>query len=327
MSRLLDDLLDVSRITSGKIELRREPMDLGTIVTHAAEAARSIIESCRHDLIVLMPTEPIRLMGDPTRLEQVFGNLLTNAAKYTEPGGSIHFAAERWGDEAVVAVRDNGIGLTAEMLPQVFDLFAQADRSLARAQGGLGIGLTLVRSLVQMHGGTVAARSDGPGSGSEFVVRLPIMTTEPIEPVPSRDDADRTAPPCRLRVLVVDDSEDSARSLSRVLTLWGHRARMVYDGASAIEAVSAEPTDLVLLDIGLPGMDGYQVAAELRSRPNGPALVALTGYGQEGDRRLAREAGFDHHLVKPVDFDDLQAVLATIRPTPRYEEALDDYDQ
>ena len=314
MARLLDDLLDVSRITSGKIELRIEPVDLNRLVGHAADAARPLIEANRHRLTVSLPPEPIRMMGDPTRLEQVFGNLLTNAAKYTEPGGSIGLTAERSGDEAVVTVVDDGIGLTTEMLPHVFDLFAQADRSLARAQGGLGIGLTLVRSLVQLHGGSVSARSDGPGLGSTFVVRLPVPTSAPTETAPGREAGGRATTTAPLAILIVDDSVDSARSLGRVLTLWGHRARMVFDGPAAIEAVGEEPTDLVLLDIGLPGMDGYEVASQLAARPAPPTLVALTGYGQEDDRRRARDAGFDHHLVKPVDLDDLQAVLAKVRP-------------
>ena len=312
MARLIDDLLDVSRITSGKIRLKSETVDLTRVLNDAIEGCRPLIEAGRHRLGVSLPPGPVFVEGDPTRLEQVFANLLNNAAKYTEPGGTIDVSAEPEGGEVLVRVRDNGIGLGEEMLSQVFDLFAQADQSLARAQGGLGIGLTLVRSLVQMHGGGVEARSDGPGLGSEFLVRLPVSESgasrEVAPPSPQLNETAARA----LQILVVDDNVDSAVSLARVLSLWGHEARVVHDGPSAIVAATSGPTDLVLLDIGLPGMDGYQVAERLRDR-EGPApltLVALTGYSQEEDRRRSRDVGFDRHLVKPVDLDDLRDLLA-----------------
>ncbi len=316
MARLIDDLLDVSRITRGKIQLREEPVDLSSAIADAVETTRPLLDSLGHRLTVSTPPGPIRLIGDSTRLEQVLANLLNNAAKYTEPGGRIELSAEAQGEEVAIRVRDDGVGIAPEMLPRVFDLFAQADRSLARAQGGLGIGLTLVRSLVEMHGGRVSARSEGLGLGSEFLVRLPVSHAngDPTRPEP----APRKAPgasPRSLSVLVVDDHRDSATSLAKVLGLWGHQTRVVHDGLAGIEAVDAHEPDVVLLDIGLPGIDGYRVAERLRQpgRARVPVLVALTGYGQEEDRRKALAVGFDHHLVKPVNLDELQRLLASLR--------------
>ncbi|MGA8349182.1 MAG: response regulator, partial [Isosphaeraceae bacterium] len=294
MARLLDDLLDVSRFTLGKVHLRKVPVDLTTILRQAVETSRSLIEKNGHELLTSFPAEPVWLDGDPTRLAQIVANLLNNAAKYTDRGGRIALVADREGDEAVVRVRDNGIGLSAEMLPRVFDLFAQADRSLDRSQGGLGIGLTLVRSLVQLHDGNVSVESRGPGQGSEFIVRLPASSRAQSTPVANKDatSAVESAYPL-LRLLVVDDSQDSARSLARVLKLWGYEVRVAHDGLEAIEAASAEAFDVILLDIGLPGINGYEVAERLRDQFGSarPVLVALTGYGQAEDLARSQSVG------------------------------------
>jgi PAS domain S-box-containing protein len=312
MSRLLDDLLDVSRFTQGKVQLRCERVDFSSIVSHAVETATPLIEAKGHRLTVRLPAEPVYLQGDPTRLAQIVANLLNNAAKYTEPGGMIALTAQRDGAELMLRVADTGIGLSAEMVPRVFDLFTQADLSLDRTQGGLGIGLTLVRNLVELHGGNVGVRSEGLGRGSEFTVRLPAQDRAPAispeVPPPAQQPADEI-----LRVLVVDDHRDSAVSLARLLKSWGHHARAAHDGETAIEAASADRYDVILLDIGLPGMNGYEVAARIREMPGGDdvVLVALTGYGQEQDVSRSEAAGFDRHVVKPVTPDTLRALLAT----------------
>jgi PAS domain S-box-containing protein len=320
MARLIDDLLDVARITRGAIELREEPVDLNGVIAHAVEGTRPFVESRNHQLAVQSPLGAVWLRGDPARLEQVFANLLNNAAKYTEPGGAISLVAEREGDEVVIRVSDNGVGIAPEMLPRIFDLFAQADRSLDRAQGGLGIGLTLVRSLVEMHRGTIRAGSPGLGQGSEFVVRLPVAKEslaegpkESLAAGPAATDRPEAPAGRPLQIVVVDDHVDSAKSLARLLTFWGHRVCTAHTGQDAIEAVRRVPTDLVLLDLGLPGMNGFEVAREIRGadKPAEPLLVALTGYGQEDDRRRTREAGFDLHLVKPLDPDILQHLIAS----------------
>jgi PAS domain S-box-containing protein len=316
MSHLLDDLLDVSRFTRGNIQLRKIPVELASVLNQAVETSRPLIETGRHQLSISFPDAPVWLEGDPTRLAQIVSNLLNNAAKYTERGGQIALSAKREGTEAVVRVRDNGIGLSTEMLPRVFDLFAQEDRSLDRAQGGLGIGLTLVRSLVHLHSGSVSVESRGPGQGSEFIVRLPVSTRTGAKPVTREGDQAANATFQRvLQLLVVDDSHDSARSLARVLKLWGHDVRVAHDGPTAIEIVASEPLDAVLLDIGLPRMDGYQVAERLRTQFGAarPVLVALTGYGQEEDRARSRSAGFDHHLVKPVELESLRQMLSDVK--------------
>ncbi len=320
MARLLDDLLDVARFTRGDVQLRRTTVDLSTILERAVETSRPLIEAGGHQLSVSLPDAPVWLDGDPTRLAQIVANLLNNSAKYTDPGGRIALEAAREGDEAVIWLRDNGIGLSPEMLPRVFDLFAQEDRSLDRSQGGLGIGLTLVRSLVQHHGGSITADSPGLGLGSEFTVRLPVLPVgaapgpEP-EPEPGAA-ASATSPPALQRILVVDDSHDSARSLARVLKLWGHEVRVAHDGPEAIRAALAEVFDVILLDIGLPGMDGFQVAEQIRGHhgPDGPRLIALTGYGQEADLARSRGVGFSEHLVKPVSLDQLQILIADAGP-------------
>jgi PAS domain S-box-containing protein len=315
MARLLDDLLDVSRFTRGKIELRRVPVELGSVLKQAVETSSSVIKASGHQFDVIYPTVPIWLQGDPTRLSQIVSNLLNNAAKYTDRGGRITLSAAREEDEAIVRVRDNGIGLSAEMLPRVFDLFAQEDRSLDRAQGGLGIGLTLVQSLAQLHGGSVGVESRGLGKGSEFIVRLPVYNVQSHDPE-TQDPMPGSGAPVHhsLRLLVVDDSEDSARSLARILTLWGNDVRIAHDGTTAIETIASESLDLVLLDIGLPGMDGYQVAEQLRDQMGAsrPILVALTGYGQVEDMVRSRNAGFDDHFVKPVNLDRLQKMLSDV---------------
>ncbi len=315
MVRLIDDLMDVSRISRGKMELRRERVELAAIVQNAVETSRPLLEKAGHELSVTLPARPILIDADVTRLSQVFSNLLNNSAKYTEGGGDIALVAERQGSDVVVSVRDNGVGIPAEMLPRVFAMFTQVDRSLERAQGGLGIGLSLVKTLVEMHGGSVEARSAGHGLGSEFIVRLPIVVTTPTDP-PARIATEPAARSSPLRILVVDDNHDSARTLSRLLKLLGHEARMAHDGGAAIELAEAYRPELMLLDIGLPILNGYDVARAIRSRPwgGGLVIVALTGWGQEGDRRRSKEAGIDDHLVKPVDPALLERLLASLRP-------------
>ena len=316
LCRLVDDLLDVSRITRGKIQLRTELIDLASIVTVAADNARPMIERRRQELTLKLPAGPVRLDADPTRIEQVLVNLLSNASKYTDPGGAIVLTVVREGDEVSVSVLDNGIGIAPEMLPQVFDLFTQADHSLDRSQGGLGIGLTLVRNLVQLHGGRVEARSGGLGRGSEFIARFPSAPDDLV----GKLDAIEGGPRPRgelLRVLIVDDNVHAAESLAIVVKLWDHDAKVAYDGPEAIRTAEAYLPQVVLLDIGLPGMDGYSVAQALRSRPEfaGVLLVAMTGYGRDDDFRRSRSVGIDHHLVKPIDFDQLQALLDAIGST------------
>jgi PAS domain S-box-containing protein len=314
MVRLVDDLLDVSRITRGKINLQQEVIDIGLIVTRAVEGSRPLIDARRHALEVVVPEDELQVEGDPTRLAQVLWNLLNNAAKYTPEGGRIRLVVEREPGAVLLRVRDTGVGIPGEVLPKVFDLFTQADRTLDRAQGGLGIGLTLVRQLTEMHGGTVEAHSEGPGRGSEFVVRLPLLV-EPRAATPSADArAPRLRPAPRHRVLVVDDNRDSADSLATLLRLVGNDVRTAYDGRQALEVAAQYQPEMVLLDIGLPGLNGYEVARQLRTeRGYGrPVLTALTGYSSEEDRRRSLAAGFDHHMVKPVDFASLQAVLESL---------------
>ena len=309
LTRLVDDLLDVSRITRGKVELRQEPVELSDVLQSALEASRPLIEKSEHALTIDIPGQPIRLNADPTRLAQVFLNLLNNAAKYTDPGGHICLAAERHGDEVVVRVKDNGIGIPADMLPRVFELFAQVDRSMDRADGGLGIGLTLVERLVAMHGGTVKANSEGPGKGSEFVVRLPLAESLP---VPAKE-ASRPIRPAKRRILVVDDNRDAADSLGLLLQMSGHDVRTARDGLQAVEMAAKFRPDVVLLDIGLPKLNGYETARRIREMEGGQnvLLVALTGWSQDEDRRRSREAGFDHHLNKPVEWSELEQLLAS----------------
>jgi light-regulated signal transduction histidine kinase (bacteriophytochrome)/CheY-like chemotaxis protein len=321
-SRLIEDLLDVSRATRGKIRLAPEPVDLGDAVRRAVEVVRPLASERRHELAVSVPDAPVRVRADPTRLQQILVNLLTNAAKYTPEGGAVAVAAGRDGDGAVVRVRDTGVGIPADLLPELFDLFTQADRTLDLAKGGLGIGLTLARKLAELHGGTVTAASDGAGKGSEFTLRLPVDAEHGRGPAlaPPAADPRPPAPSPRSpkRVLVVDDNVDSSDSLAEVLRLSGHDARAVHTGRAAVEAARADPPEVVLLDIGLPDLDGYRVAAELRKLDGlqDALIVAVTGYAGEEVRDRARRAGFDLHRVKPVDLDDVLALVARGRPAP-----------
>jgi PAS domain S-box-containing protein len=309
LARLVDDLLDVSRITQGSIRLRKEVLDLGAVVQRAVEGTRAILESRAHTLSVQLPAEPVRLEADPTRLEQVISNLLNNAAKYTMPGGHVWVTAEREGEEAVVRVRDTGIGVPPDVLERVFEPFVQSDGSLARTDGGLGIGLSLVRSLVEMHGGRVEAASPGLGQGSEFVLRLPAqLACETVLPAEAAPEVFSRG----LRVLVVEDNIDAAESLATLLRLWNHDVNVVHDGRMALEAAREQQPEVVLLDIGLPGLDGYQVARRLRDEIglDHALLVAMTGYGQPEDRRRSQEAGIQYHFVKPVEPLVLRNLLA-----------------
>ncbi|MBX9583697.1 MAG: response regulator [Gemmataceae bacterium] len=313
LARLVDDLLDVSRIHLGKVELRPEEVDLAEVAATAVEAAAPLIDARRHTLTVSRPDPPVRLRADPARLAQVIGNLLNNAAKYTDPGGHITLTLGRDGGEAVIRVRDTGAGIAADMLPRVFDLFTQVDRTLDRSQGGLGVGLTLVRRLAELHGGWVRASSGGPGAGSEFEVRLPALAAGAAKP--GANGRPRRAARPNYRVLVVDDNADAADSLALLLELAGDTVRTAGSGPRALEVAGSFRPEVVLLDIGLPGMDGYEVARRLRGQPDGGRvlLVALTGYGRDDDRRRAAEAGFDHHLTKPADPAAVNHLLAAAR--------------
>jgi len=314
MVRMVDDLLDVSRITRGKVELRRERVELRAVVDSALETSRPLIESAGHELRTDLPPEPLFLDADPTRLAQVFANLLNNAAKYTPAGGRIRLVAERDGARVVVRVEDTGVGIPADMLPKVFDMFTQVGRSIDRAQGGLGIGLTLVQRLVAMHGGTIDAESEGPGRGSTFTVRLPLATVEEARQKAAAQGNGTSRAAASLRVLVVDDNIDGAESLSVLLQLSGHQTQAAHSGPEALAIAQNLGPDMVFLDIGLPGMNGYEVARRLRAMPDYArcVLVALTGWGTEEDRRQARAAGFDHHLTKPVDAVEVHRLVALV---------------
>jgi PAS domain S-box-containing protein len=316
LTRIVDDLLEVSRITTGRIQLHQEQIALGVVVENAVATVRSLIDQRMHELIVSLPTKAIWLHADAARLEQVVVNLLTNAAKYSEPRGHIWLSVEQEGEEAVLRVRDRGIGIGSEVLPRIFDLFTQAEQSLDRSQGGLGIGLALVQRLVEMHGGTVAASSI-LGQGSEFVVRLPVVSSpHPNASAPPAQTAQPTAP--SLRVLVVDDNVDTVTTLAMLVKESGNEVRMAYDGSAVVEAALDYRPSVVLLDIGLPGLNGYEVAKRLRQQPTlkNIVLVAMTGYGQLSDRQRSQEAGFDHHLVKPGDFAKVLQILANISESP-----------
>jgi PAS domain S-box-containing protein len=311
LTRLVDDLLEVSRAGRGKISLQKAPVDLAEVVATAVETSRPLIEAHRHILTVSLPDSPARVEADAARLTQAISNLLNNAAKYTEDGGRIELIAELVDGDVALRVRDNGIGIAPEMLPHVFDMFAQIEGKTDRSHGGLGIGLTLARRLVEMHGGRIEARSGGMGKGSEFLIRLPALA----EPAPefaqdhAGDSSARAASGSR-RVLVVDDNEDSAESLAILLRLQGHEVRLAYDGEKALEEAQSFQPELIFLDLDLPKMDGYEVARRLRPAMKGVTLVAMTGYGQEEDRQRTQEAGFNLHLVKPVDFDRLEELLS-----------------
>ncbi len=318
LTRLIDDLLEVSRITTGRIHIKQERVGLNGLVERALETARPVMDHGRHELTVSLSPFPIWLYADIARLEQVVVNLLNNAAKYTPDGGCISLTVQQEGDEAVLRVRDTGVGIAPDLLPRIFDLFTQAERSLDRSQGGLGIGLSLVHRLVEMHGGKVEAFSE-LGHGSEFVVRLPVLVTPAPQPPPvSKNIAEPNGP--SLRVLVVDDNVDAVESLGLLLQASGHDVRTAYDGPSALEVAFDFRPNLVLLDIGLPGIDGFEVAKRLRQEPDisNAVLVAMTGYGQATDRQRSQEAGFNYHLVKPADFGNVQQILATISEEPTY---------
>jgi PAS domain S-box-containing protein len=307
---LVDELLEVSRLLSNRIQLHLEDLDISGIVQKAVETARPVISQPKHELTVLLPPDDIWVHADAIRLEEVIVNLLTNAAKYTPADGHIWLNIQKEGDEAVLSIRDDGIGIEPDFLPQIFDLFAQAQRSLDRSQGGLGVGLTLVRKLVQMHGGTIEAHSEGLGQGSQFIVRLPVLSSR-IVPVPIPViERSKISSPAR-RVLVVDDNQDTADSIAMLLARSGHEVKVAYSAKKALEAATEYQPEVVVLDIGLPEMDGYEVARRLRldSRLRSVKLIALTGYGQESDFQRSKEAGFDYHLVKPVELEKIEELL------------------
>jgi PAS domain S-box-containing protein len=314
LTRLVDDLLDVSRIVRGQISLEKGPIDLSDVVRHALETSRPLVRERKHQLTVTLPGEPLPLDADLTRLSQVIANLLINAAKYTPEGGHIWLEADRADGEVILRVRDTGMGISSTLLPHIFDLFTQGARTLDRAQGGLGIGLTLVKRIVDMHGGRVEARSSGEGEGSQFTVRLPLRADRAASGTQAQPHAVATESGSQLRVLVVDDNVDAAESIAMLLSLEGYEVRSVHAAQEALDAAQSFQPHLVLLDIGLPGMDGYEVARRLRAqqRVGSMRVVAITGYGQESDRERTRAAGFDEHLVKPVDPAALHEVLGEV---------------
>ncbi len=308
-AHLINDLLDVARVTEGKIQLHKEFLDAALIIRHAIEAVKPIVEERRHELLVSLSSAELNLEADSTRLEQILVNLLTNAAKYTPPGGRIELIVEVEAKEMLFRVRDNGLGIIPESLPRMFDLFAQGNRSLDRSEGGLGIGLTLVRSLAELHGGTVTATSDGPGHGSEFVLRLPAEGRIKAESAPREKPA---APSARqFRVLVVDDNIDMANGMARLLRLSGHEVRVAFNADDALQVAREHRPEVMLLDIGLPGMDGYELASILRTEDwsKDSVLIAVSGYREDQARDRSKEAGFNHHLIKPVNFDTILALL------------------
>jgi signal transduction histidine kinase/CheY-like chemotaxis protein len=312
LAHIVDELLEVSRISTGRIHLQQKPIALGDVVENAVATVRSLMDQRKHELTVSLPTQAIWVHADAARLEQVVVNLLTNSAKYTDQGGRVWITVQQDGEEAVLRVRDTGIGMAPEILPRIFDLFTQAQRSLDRSQGGLGIGLALVQRLVEMHGGNVTV-SSALGQGSEFVVRLPVVSPpQPQASSPPTETAQSTGP--SLRVLVVDDNLDSVATLALLLKECGHDVRTAYDGPAALEAALDYRPNVVLLDIGLPGLDGFEVAKRLRQQPalQNTVLVAMTGYGAQSDLQRSFEAGFDHHLVKPGDIGKVLQILTTV---------------
>jgi signal transduction histidine kinase/CheY-like chemotaxis protein len=315
LARIVDDLLEISRINEGKIALRSEPLDLRLCLAEAADATRPLLEARSHSFDLQLPDQPVPVNADATRIVQVAVNLLTNAARYTNPGGRISLNLIEERGEAVFTVRDNGRGIPPELLPRVFDLFVQGDQGLARTEGGLGIGLTLVQRLVAMHGGSIRAESPGPGQGSAFTVRLP-LSTAPLaapSPIPLSDPA-----PTGRRVLIVEDNRDAAETLREIITDLGHTVAVAGDGPSGIRQAESFHPHLILLDLGLPGMDGYEVARTLRSKGllDGVTLVALTGYSSTEHQERAREAGFDHYLTKPASIEVVQSLLSDPVPAP-----------
>jgi signal transduction histidine kinase len=317
LTRLVDDLLDVSRITRGKITLSRQPLDIATLINQAIETIEPLVLEREQQLALRVPPEPMQVDGDPTRLTQALANVLGNAAKYTERGGRIDLICTRRGTDVEIRVRDNGIGIPAELLPRIFDLFTQLDRRSDQAHSGLGIGLALVRRLLEMHGGTISALSEGAGTGSEFVICLPLLAETAVRTEAENDAQHTDVPAIPRRILVADDNADALESLATVLRLRGHEVFSASNGAIALETAGRHVPEVALLDIGMPLLDGYEVARRIRAQEWGKAmtLVALTGWGQDADRRRSREAGFDTHLVKPLDLDQLSNLLAQL-PEP-----------
>jgi signal transduction histidine kinase len=309
--RLIDDLLDTSRIMQGKISLRKEPVELCQLIEQAVKSMLPMVSEHQHELVTTLPNEPLWLLADPVRIEQIIKNLLNNAIKYTDPKGRLELKAERSDAQAVISVQDTGIGIESELLPSIFDLFTQSTRSLDRSQGGLGIGLTLVQQLVELHHGSITAHSEGPGKGSRFVVRLPIHAeTAAAKPTPVVSQGSSTT---SRRVLVVDDNVGAAQLMGSLLKKAGsHNVEMAHDGQSALAKMEVFTPEVVLLDIGLPGIDGYQMARRIRAIPEfrNIMLIAVTGFGQDFDRQKSKEAGFDKHLVKPVEFSHVQEILS-----------------
>jgi PAS domain S-box-containing protein len=315
MARLIDDLLDLSRITNGKLKRRNDRIDLITAIQDAMETSRPCIDAAGHELTVSLPTEPVFVDGDRGRLAQVFANLLNNSAKFTDHGGHIWLTVERHGSDVVVKVRDNGAGILAENLERNFGLYTQADRLIDHSQGGLGIGLNLVRGLIEMHGGRVEAHSDGAGKGAEFVVRLPVMLRYARE---LDTPADKVLPTSRYRILAVDDNKDSAVSLAMTLKLMGHTTQTAHDGLEALKVAEDFKPEVILLDIGLPKLNGYEVCRHIRQQGWGAhmVIIALTGWGQEEDKMKSTEAGFNFHMVKPVSIADLGKLLDGLLSVP-----------
>ncbi len=313
MSRLLEDLLDVSRIAHDKLALRRQRVELSVVVHDAIETCGPHLDSGKHALAVALPAGPIFLDADPVRLEQVFSNLISNAAKYTPPGGHIRVTGERRGDEVAVSVKDDGVGISPEMLPRLFEIFSQGERALEHSQGGLGVGLSLVRGLLGLHGGRVEARSDGLGKGSEFTVYLPLIAESPPESLFPRGGEQARPAAAKRRVLVADDARDSADSLAVILAMKGHEAHTAYDGEEAIASAAALRPEVVILDIRMPKRNGFEACRWIREQPwgRGILLIALSGWGTEEDRRRTEEAGFDHHLVKPIAPDVLFKLISS----------------
>ena len=314
MVRLIDDLLDVSRISRGKFELRKERIELAAAIKSAIDTAQPLIDAAGHQLMMSGSPGPVYLDADPVRLAQVFSNLLNNAAKYMERGGKIWLTVTPADGEVVVSVRDTGIGIPADALPGIFDMFSQVDHSLEKAQGGLGIGLMLVKQLLEMHGGRIEAKSEGSGKGSEFIAHLPVVNVVPPRQTANTADEPR-ARTLACRILVADDNRDAAESMSTVLRLMGNEVRTVHDGLQAVEEAAAFRPDLVLLDIGMPRLNGYDAARRIRAERWGKStlIVAMTGWGQDEDKRRASEAGFDRHFTKPVDPGDIEKLIAALR--------------
>jgi PAS domain S-box-containing protein len=312
MSRLLEDLLDIARITRGMLEIKKSPTELTYIIGTAIETARPILKAKRHTLSLDLPRQTIPLEADPVRLAQVFSNVLINAAKYTDAGGQIALCAAKNGTNVVVSVRDNGIGISADLMPRIFDLYAQGREACGRDEGGLGIGLSLVRGLVTLHGGTIVARSDGPGTGSEFTICLPIG--HPAETIPDAQPRYGTPAETGLKVLVVDDNRDAAETCAALLEASGHQVQTAYTGTQALELAHSLRPDALLADISLPDIDGFELARKLRTSPWGSemVLIAVTGWGKEDDRQKAFNCGFDYHLTKPASAESLESILHSV---------------